>query len=93
MIILQYFIYYLLIINIITFIFYGIDKLKAKRGGRRIRELTLFNLALFGGGLGGILGMFIFNHKTKIKRFAIINIGMIIFYLIISYYFGEYVWN
>lgn len=44
--------YYLAIINIITFIVYGIDKLKAKKGEWRIQEATLLLLAIIGGGIG-----------------------------------------
>ena len=62
---------YLLIINLITFFTMGIDKLKAKRGSRRIPEKTLFYLVLLGGGIGGILAMYIFRHKNRKSRFFI----------------------
>jgi len=62
---------YLLIINMITFFTMWLDKRKAKKGKRRIPENTLFTLAFLGGGLGGILGMYIFRHKTKKSRFVI----------------------
>ena len=41
------------------------DKRRAKRGGRRVRERTLFLSALLGGSLGTFLGMRVFRHKTK----------------------------
>ena len=47
--------YYLLAINIITFIVYGIDKLKAKHSWWRIPESTLLILAAVGGSLEHIL--------------------------------------
>ena len=43
--------YYLVLINVITFIAYGIDKLKAKKGKWRIPEATLLLLAIVGGAL------------------------------------------
>ena len=70
--------YYLIVINIITFIVYGIDKFLAKRKMWRIRETTLFFLAMIGGGIGAIVGMLLFHHKTKHIIFYIWNILMII---------------
>ena len=55
---------YMLIMSLILFIMMGIDKARAKAGGRRIRERTLFILAALGGALGGVLGMSVFHHKT-----------------------------
>ena len=65
------FIIYLIAINIITFLVMGLDKWKAKHGSWRIQEATLFTLVLFGGGIGGILGMIVFHHKTKKAKFQI----------------------
>lgn len=68
---LKYFIIYLIIINIITFIAMYIDKKRAKMGKWRIKEYTLFILALIGGSIGAIAGMYTFRHKTKKARFVI----------------------
>ncbi len=62
---------YLGIINLVTFVVMGIDKLKAKKGARRIAESTLFLLAIVGGSIGGIAGMYAFKHKTLHKQFTI----------------------
>lgn len=62
---------YLLIINIITFFTYGIDKLKAKKGKWRIPEATLLLLAAIGGSLGALLAMKEWHHKTKHKKFTL----------------------
>ena len=43
----------------------GFDKARAKQGGRRVAEKSLFAAALLGGAAGGILGMYAFRHKTK----------------------------
>ena len=62
---------YLLIINVITFIIYGIDKRKAKKRLWRIPEATLIGLAFIGGSVGAFLGMRIFHHKTKHIKFYV----------------------
>lgn len=49
----------------------GIDKRRAKRGAWRIRERTLFLLALFGGSAGAIAGMWLFHHKTRHWYFVV----------------------
>lgn len=61
----QYLLYYLAAINIVTFLAYGIDKSRAKRGAWRIPEKTLFLLPVLGGSIGAIAGMKVFHHKTK----------------------------
>lgn len=66
-----YFIIYLIIINIIAFLAMFIDKRKAKYGKWRIKEHTLFILALIGGSIGAIIGMYTFRHKTKKARFFV----------------------
>lgn len=61
--------YYIVIINILTFIVYGIDKLKAKKGKLRIPESTLLLLAIIGGSIGAWFGMRLLHHKTMHKKF------------------------
>ncbi|MFQ8902860.1 MAG: DUF1294 domain-containing protein [Lachnospira eligens] len=56
---------YLLIINVVTFVLYGIDKWKAIHNKWRIREATLLITALIGGSLGAFVAMQMFRHKTK----------------------------
>lgn len=62
---------YVVIINIITFSVYGIDKSRARNGEWRISESALIFLAVIGGSVGAILGMRIFHHKTKHAKFYI----------------------
>ena len=64
--------YYLLIINIITFIIYGIDKYKSIKHKYRVSEDTLIILAILGGTLGAFLGMITFHHKTQKKKFILL---------------------
>ena len=56
---------YIVFINLLLFSLMGIDKEKAKLKKWRISEKTLFLLALFGGGIGGVIGIYTFRHKTK----------------------------
>lgn len=56
---------YFLVINLISFLIMWYDKHEAKIGEWRVKESTLFGFALFGGSIGGLLGMKVFHHKTK----------------------------
>lgn len=62
---------YVLCINLIGFLAMYIDKRKAKRNEWRIKEGTLMSIALLGGGIGGIIGMYKFRHKTKKLKFTV----------------------
>ncbi|WP_022762874.1 MULTISPECIES: DUF1294 domain-containing protein [unclassified Butyrivibrio] len=68
---LKFLLSYIGIINIISFISMGNDKRKAKRNSFRTPESVLFILALMGGSIGSILGMYIFRHKTKHWYFVV----------------------
>ncbi len=63
---------YLIIINIFTFLLYGVDKWKAKRNAWRISEKTLLLMTFAGGSFGAFCGMFFFRHKTKHLKFLIL---------------------
>ena len=56
-------------VNVITFVVYGIDKLKAKKGKRRVPEATLFLLAIVGGSVGAWCGVKVWHHKTMHVKF------------------------
>ena len=56
---------YLVFINIVGFAMMGIDKKKAKKRSFRIPEASLFIIAVIGGSLGSIAGMYFFKHKTR----------------------------
>ena len=60
---------YLILINFIAFLSMYIDKKKAIKGKWRIKESTLLMLALVGGSVGAIIGMYVFHHKTQKPRF------------------------
>lgn len=59
----------LVLINVITFLTYGIDKWKAQHGKWRISEATLLILAILGGSIGAFAGMRIWHHKTQHLKF------------------------
>ena len=60
---------YLLAINAVAFIVYGIDKYKARKAKWRISEATLLLLAVLGGSIGAWMGMKVWHHKTMHKKF------------------------
>ena len=62
---------YLILINVITFALYAIDKLNAKTDSWRISERMLFLFAVAGGSVGALLGMYICRHKTRKSKFKI----------------------
>ena len=62
---------YLVIINFVTFLVYGIDKRKAVKHKYRISEKTLIVMAIIGGSIGALIGMRAFRHKTKHIKFLI----------------------
>ncbi len=72
--------YYFLIINILSFLIYGIDKYKAKKSKNRISERSLLFLSLIGGCYGSIFVMNLFSHKTQKTKFITINYLLIIIY-------------
>lgn len=71
MTILKLLLIYITLVSVITFIVFGIDKLKAKKSWWRIPESTLMVLAVIGGSIGALLGMYVFHHKTLHKKFTI----------------------
>ena len=61
----------LVLVNLVTFAAFGIDKWKAVRNRPRIRIATLLGLSFFGGAAGGLAGMYLFHHKTRRDYFAV----------------------
>ncbi len=81
-------IYYLLAVNVLTFIVYGVDKWKARSGRWRVPEATLMGLAALGGSVGAWLAMQLFRHKTQKKKFRygvpalfVLQVAAVLFYL------------
>lgn len=81
---------YFLIVNLIGFAIMGIDKRKAVKGAFRIPEATLFVVALIGGSIGSLLGIYTFRHKTRKWYFvygmpAILILQIVAVFLLLFY--------
>ncbi|MBQ1402101.1 MAG: DUF1294 domain-containing protein [Oscillospiraceae bacterium] len=61
----QFFLIYLILVNLVAFLLFGLDKRKVQMHQWRISEKALFIPAILGGSIGAILGMHLFHHKTK----------------------------
>lgn len=83
----KYILIYLIVINLITFIVFAIDKICAIKKKRRYKEASLLGMCLVGGAIGGFLAMHLFHHKTKKKVFVIGVPLIIIIHLVIIIWF------
>ena len=77
---------YLAVINLVGLFVMWLDKHKAKKGAWRIKEKTLFAVALLGGALGTTLGMYWFRHKTKHWYFVVGMPLILVIQIILSFY-------
>lgn len=68
---LHYLTTYLVLVNAGAFVLMRVDKRKAKRGAFRIPEATLIAVAILGGSIGAIAGMYLFRHKTRHLKFIV----------------------
>lgn len=80
----QYYLGYLLLINLLCLFLMWSDKRRARKGKYRIAEKTLFLTAAFGGAFGGTLGMYLFRHKTKHWYFRVGFPALLLFWVILS---------
>jgi len=62
---------YLVLVNAAAFLLMLVDKIKAKRSARRIRERTLILSGVLGGCIGALCGMYLFRHKTQHPTFTL----------------------
>jgi len=76
---------FLVIVNIFSLMFFGVDKLKSKRGCWRIPEVRLLLVALF-GPFGAYAGMLLFKHKTRKVKFLLVPIFLFIPLYLIVYF-------
>ena len=67
----QFILTYLILINLLTFIAFKLDKILAKKHKSRISELKLLFLILIGGTFGGVSGIYILKHKSSKKTFLL----------------------
>lgn len=80
--------YFLLIINAITFGVFGYDKYLAKTNQYRIPENTLLLLTFIGGSLGAVLGVLLCKHKISKPSFYIPIIMIVLLQVVGVYYFS-----
>lgn len=81
---------YLVIVNIVTFAMYGIDKKRAIKDQWRISEKTLLGAAFIGGSFGAFAGMRVFRHKTQHGLFKIlVPVYMIVHIIVIIFLLME----
>ena len=73
-----------IIMSVITFLLYMIDKNRATKNKWRIKEATLLLSSFLCGAIGGICGMYLFRHKTKHWYFVFVNFGSLIMQIIIG---------
>ena len=87
---------YLAVVNMLTIIVFGVDKMNAKSNRQRVRIVTLLGLAFIGGSVGALIGMYGFHHKTK-KAYFTVGVPLILlmqvvvlFYVMnMGIFFGE----
>ena len=77
---------YLIGINILTFLVFGIDKWKARSGKWRIPEATLIGMSIAGGSIGALLGMSLFRHKTQKRKFTLGIPAILIIQAVLAYF-------
>ena len=81
----KYFLLFVLVMNVVTFTAFGIDKLKAVKGKWRISESTLLLLSMCFGSVGQLAGMKVFHHKTHKWYFWLMGIISFILHFGILY--------
>ena len=80
----------LVVMGIITFFAYLIDKKKAEKGKWRTKEKTLLGLSFFFGSIGGLCGMYILRHKTKHWYFVVVNWLSLIIQIALGFFILKY---
>lgn len=85
----RYIFYYLLFINVVAFVAYGVDKWKACRGRWRISEKMLLLLAAVGGSIGALCAMQVCHHKTQHKKFRFGVPMILLLQIVAAVYFGN----
>lgn len=81
---------YIFVINLVSFMMFGIDKYKARRGQWRISEATLLAVAAIGGSIGAWMGMKVWHHKTLHSKFRYgVPIILLVHIALMAYFCGH----
>jgi uncharacterized membrane protein YsdA (DUF1294 family) len=76
-----------LLLSLVAFVFYGVDKRNAIKARRRVSEKTLHLWAVIGGWPGALVAQKIFRHKTQKRSFIMMLwLGIFINISVFSYY-------
>ena len=70
----KYYLIYLTLMSVVTFVMYVADKNKAQKGRWRTSEKALLSMSFLGGAIGGYLAMHLARHKTKHWYFHVVNV-------------------
>ena len=79
----NYFVYYLIFINFLSFTLMGLDKWFSIKKKRRISEFSLLLVSFIGGSIGEMFGILIFRHKTKHLKFILLNPLFLLIWILI----------
>ena len=81
---------YIVVINLVSFMMFGIDKYKARRGQWRISEAALLAVAAIGGSIGAWMGMKVWHHKTLHSKFRYgVPIILLVHIALMAYFCGH----
>ena len=83
-------IFYYVVVNLVAFIMYGIDKNRAIKKEWRISEKSLILVSVAGGAFGALLGMHVFRHKTRHIKFQLIIPLTVIVHFVVIYFLIKY---
>ncbi|MET6677888.1 DUF1294 domain-containing protein [Citrobacter amalonaticus] len=87
------FVIWLLLVNILTLVIYGADKIAARKAWRRVPEFTLLVVGVVGGWPGAIVGQQLFRHKTQkqpFKTYFIVSVILSISVMAAVYQFASF---
>ena len=77
---------FLITVNVVALLIFGVDKLQSKKRGWRIPESRLLLIAFF-GPFGAYAGMLLFRHKTRKIKFLLVPIFLLIQVILIAYFY------
>lgn len=72
-----------LVMSLVSFVLYGLDKSRARRGGRRVPERTLHLFELLGGLPGALLAQRVFRHKSRKPAYQVVFIGIALLHVVL----------